>query len=390
MGVAAAIAGDVPHPASVRPDLADFEPQPAIQPIASVEAELPPLVRRRPRARVSQATASAVPPGTRSVVSTGAASVVPPTTPSMVPAATAWGVTFESIPLEYVAEVAVADAPPPAPFDAFGVGDRWKAWIGARASVLARAVDVLDGVDRRLVAVALVAIVCGAGALGSFTYLWSNRPDPTAITPIVRAWSMAPPKASVAPARPILVPVTLGREELRLTPLPLASEARASASPAPHATRPGRSLISAVRVERREVPAAQAPEQVPIESEPVDQPASAELAGAIAGTPADRAAVEHAIAAYEQAHDRLDQEAISALSPSLDAPGLSAALDGVSARDVTFRECGVSWGVARAVATCAGEVRYLRVEGTEIRVAVWTLHLSRRDARWRIDHVMMR
>jgi hypothetical protein len=142
------------------------------------------------------------------------------------------------------------------------------------------------------------------------------------------------------------------------------------------------------------------PQNPSIPSEPVivlgaprvvapERPSSA-LAPAAPGSVDDHLAVERAIRAFEQAHDRLDADAMAALGPSLDAPGLSAALDGASARDVTFRACDYAWGSSGVTAVCRGEVRYVRSDATEVRAVVWTFTLVLNDGRWRIDHVMMR
>jgi hypothetical protein len=296
-------------------------------------------------------------------------------------------VTFEAMPID---DIEMADAPAPEAFEAYGARDTWETLRGRAKWAIERAAALPKAAAPRMLGRSVVVAGASALALVGLVYSWTSQSEAASIRPTPQRWSWTPAMARVDPARPALwAIVERDGGALAAAPPVLGAQARALVTPA---ARTRRSLpVPAVAAEPYpEAAAVPVTEPPAVRSEPVAPPPPPEPAEETSGTPADRAAVEQAIAAFEQAHDRLDQGAISALVPSLDAPGLSAALDGVSARDVSFRDCDVEWTAARAIATCSGEVRYVRAEGAEIRVAVWTFTLTRSNARWRIEHVRIR
>jgi hypothetical protein len=245
--------------------------------------------------------------------------------------------------------------------------------------------------SRRTAAAALVVV----GALGAFGFLsgWSGN-SALSSPPLLAATAQPEPPGLLVPLRRSVAAAAPNASTR--TP---STESDGTGPPAPSAA----VAVTASGAERDPVPSALdpvMPQEPSIPSEPVlvlgaprvvyaERPSLAPVPET-PGSVEDHVAVEKAIRAFEQAHDRLDADAMAALGPSLDAPGLSAALDGTSARDVTFRACDYAWGSSRVTSVCRGEVRYVRSDATEVRAVVWTFTLVLDDGRWRIDHVMMR
>jgi hypothetical protein len=121
-------------------------------------------------------------------------------------------------------------------------------------------------------------------------------------------------------------------------------------------------------------------------------PLAVAAAGAIAAVAADERAIETTLRRYEDAYERLDANAASAVWPTVDRRALSRAFAGLASQTLDIRGCEVlvHAGASTATASCDGTAEYARKVGdTRVRVEPrhWTFTLNKTQGAWKIEAV---
>jgi hypothetical protein len=121
-------------------------------------------------------------------------------------------------------------------------------------------------------------------------------------------------------------------------------------------------------------------------------PLAVAAAGAIAAVAADERAIETTLRRYEDAYERLDANAASAVWPTVDRRALSRAFAGLASQSLDIRGCEVTVrsGASTAIASCDGTAEYTRKVGdTRVRIEPrhWTFTLNKTQGAWRIEAV---
>lgn len=104
-------------------------------------------------------------------------------------------------------------------------------------------------------------------------------------------------------------------------------------------------------------------------------------------------AVRTVLQGYEDAYDRLDAAAATAVWPGVDTRALSRAFAQLGTQDLALERCTVQAGATTAEAECVGVLRHIRRVGNDsVRDArhIWRFQLERVDHRWRIGHMASR
>jgi hypothetical protein len=120
--------------------------------------------------------------------------------------------------------------------------------------------------------------------------------------------------------------------------------------------------------------------------------APSNVSAAMSVVAADQAAIEATLRRYEQAYERLDARAASAVWPKVDRRALSRAFAGLASQALDMRGCEVTVraGARTATASCHGSAEYVRKVG-DTRVHVeprqWTFTLNKSEGEWKIDAV---
>ena len=121
-------------------------------------------------------------------------------------------------------------------------------------------------------------------------------------------------------------------------------------------------------------------------------PLAVTAAGAIAAVAADERAIETTLRRYEEAYERLDAKAASAVWPTVDRRALSRAFAGLASQSLDFRGCEVviRAGASTATASCSGTAEYVQKVGdprVHVEPRQWTFTLNKTQGAWRIEAV---
>jgi len=104
----------------------------------------------------------------------------------------------------------------------------------------------------------------------------------------------------------------------------------------------------------------------------------------------DENSVREVLSRYVAAYNRLDAPAAKTVWPSVDAAALGRAFNRLESQQVEFSGCQISVAVSRAVASCAGNARYVPKVGnkrTKVEPRRWTFDLTKANNRWTIATV---
>lgn len=123
-------------------------------------------------------------------------------------------------------------------------------------------------------------------------------------------------------------------------------------------------------------------------------PTNAPVASAVVSPPSDEQRIRAVLHSYQAAFAQLDQDAVQAVWPSVDAKALGRAFDGLSSQSIVFDRCDVSVAAAAARAACHGDVEYVKRVGgggTQSARRQWIFDLQKSsDGAWRIQSLTSR
>ena len=118
------------------------------------------------------------------------------------------------------------------------------------------------------------------------------------------------------------------------------------------------------------------------------------MASAVVSPPSDEQRIRAVLHSYQAAFAQLDQDAVQAVWPSVDAKALGRAFDGLSSQSIVFDRCDVSVAAAAARAACHGDVEYVKRVGgggTQSARRQWIFDLQKSsDGAWRIQSLTSR
>ena len=104
----------------------------------------------------------------------------------------------------------------------------------------------------------------------------------------------------------------------------------------------------------------------------------------------ESAALAQVLGRYEQAFDRLDAKAATAVWPAADARALARAFSRLQHQDLDFGDCTFAVSASDAAARCVGVLRYARRIGDtspKTEQHVWTIQFLRRGQIWQIARI---
>jgi hypothetical protein len=132
----------------------------------------------------------------------------------------------------------------------------------------------------------------------------------------------------------------------------------------------------------------------PATARPAPMPAAAEAAAAPAApVRSDRLVIQQVLERYRDAFNALDPSAARAVWPTVDMRALGRAFDQLQTQEFALRACDIDVRGARAVASCAGTLRYVPKIGSRtarVEQRKWEFNLTATDDRWLIDRVVAR
>ena len=95
---------------------------------------------------------------------------------------------------------------------------------------------------------------------------------------------------------------------------------------------------------------------------------------------------------YENAYNRLDAKAASAVWPGVNEPALNRAFSGLVSQKVSLGLCDITVFGDIAGASCAGKARWEPRIGGGLQTAdrYWNFQLTKTDEEWNIKEVLVR
>jgi hypothetical protein len=125
---------------------------------------------------------------------------------------------------------------------------------------------------------------------------------------------------------------------------------------------------------------------------PISGRPAEDLHAPTSGSRSDEAGIRTALLRYENAYNRLDAKAATAVWPRVDQRALGRAFDGLLSQRVSLGLCDITVIGDVGGASCAGKARWEPKIGGGVQTAdrYWTFNLRKSDDGWKIEEIKVR